>query len=189
MVLPPAAEVASAKPLLIAHRGASGYRPEHTLACYELALAQGADYLEPDVVATRDGELVVRHENEIGGTTDVAQHAEFAGRRTTKVVDGTPLTGWFTEDFTLAELKTLRAIERLPAMRPGNTVFDGVHEIATLQEVVELARRSRTAQGHRVGILAEIKHPTYFASCGLPLEARLLDVLGAGGTAAPRTPS
>jgi glycerophosphoryl diester phosphodiesterase len=188
MVLPPASRVTSARPLLIAHRGASGYRPEHTLACYELAVAQGADYLEPDIVATRDGELVVRHENEIGGTTDVARHAEFADRRTTKVVDGVAVSGWFTEDFTLAELKTLRAVERLPAIRPGNTVFDGVHEIATLQEVVELAGRSRTVDGRRVGILAEIKHPTYFASQGLPLEARLLEVLAAGGYRAASDP-
>jgi glycerophosphoryl diester phosphodiesterase len=188
MLLPRASRVTSPDPLLIAHRGASGYRPEHTLACYALAIAQGADYVEPDVVTTADGELVVRHENEIGGTTDVAAHREFADRRTTKVVDGTALAGWFTEDFTLTELKTLRAVERLPAARPGNTVFDGVHQIATLQEVVELARCSRTPEGRRVGILAEIKHSTYFAGLGLPLEARLLDVLEAGGYAGAEDP-
>jgi glycerophosphoryl diester phosphodiesterase len=181
MLFPRAPRVTAPLPLLIAHRGASGYRPEHTLACYELAILQGADYLEPDIVATKDGELVVRHENEIGGTTDVARHPEFADRRTTKEVDGEKQTGWFTEDFTLAELKTLRAVERLPAARPGSTVFDAVHPIATLAEVVELARRSRTADGRRVGICAEIKHPTYFARHGLPLEARVLAVLEAAG--------
>jgi glycerophosphoryl diester phosphodiesterase len=188
MLLPRAPRVTSPDPLLVAHRGASGYRPEHTLACYALAIAQGADYVEPDVVTTADGVLVVRHENEIGGTTDVASHPEFADRRATKVVDGTAQTGWFTEDFTLAELKTLRAVERLPAARPGNTVFDGVHEIATLQEVVELARDSRTAGGGRVGLLAEIKHSTYFAALGLPLEARLLDLVEAGGYAGAEDP-
>jgi glycerophosphoryl diester phosphodiesterase len=188
MLLPRASRVTSPDPLLIAHRGASGYRPEHTLACYALAIAQGADFVEPDIVTTADRQLVVRHENEIGGTTDVAVHREFADRRTTKVVDGTVQTGWFTEDFTLAELKTLRAVERLPAARPGNTVFDGVHEVATLEEVVELARRSRTSAGGRVGILAEVKHSTYFAGLGLPLEARLLDVLEAGGYAAAEDP-
>jgi glycerophosphoryl diester phosphodiesterase len=188
MLLPRASRVTSPDPLLIAHRGASGYRPEHTLACYALAIAQGADYVEPDVVITADGVLVVRHENEIGGTTDVAAHREFAGRRTTKVVDGTVQTGWFTEDFTLAELKTLRAVERLPAVRPGNTVFDGVYEIATLEEVVELAGRSRTSAGRRVGVLAEIKHAAYFARLGLALEPRLVDVLEAGGYAGAEDP-
>jgi glycerophosphoryl diester phosphodiesterase len=188
MLLPRASRVTSPDPLLIAHRGASGYRPEHTLACYTLAIAQGADYVEPDLVITADGVLVVRHENEIGGTTDVAAHPEFAHRRTTKMVEGSAQTGWFTEDFTLAELKTLRAVERLPAARPGNTVFDGVHEIATLEEVVDLAGRSRTAAGRPVGILAEIKHSTYFAALGLPVEARLLDVLEAGGYAGAEDP-
>jgi len=175
-------------PLVVAHRGASGYRPEHTLACYQLAILQGADYLEPDLVATADGELVVRHENEIGRTTDVAQHPEFAHRRTRKVVDGTPQTGWFTEDFTLAELRTLRAVERLPAVRPDNCLVNGVHPVATLAEVVALARRSRTADGRRVGVLAELKHPGYFASLGLPLEARLLALLEAGGYAGAEDP-
>jgi glycerophosphoryl diester phosphodiesterase len=128
-----------AEPLVIAHRGASAYRPEHTLSGYRLAIGMGADYIEPDLVSTKDGKLVARHENEISGTTDIAQHPEFADRRRTKVIDGTPITGWFTEDFTLAELKTLRARERLPQLRPANTAFDGRFEIPTLQEVIDLA--------------------------------------------------
>ncbi len=173
-----AAELA---PLVIAHRGASGYRPEHTLAAYELAIQQCADYIEPDVVATKDGQLVARHENEIGGTTDVAAHSEFADRRTTKTIDGVALTGWFTEDFTLAELRTLRAKERLPAVRPANTAFDGLYPIPTLDEVVDLARRSRSCSGHPVGVAPETKHPTYFASIGLTLDNRLLKVLDGNG--------
>ncbi len=169
--------VAATTPMLIAHRGASGYRPEHTLAAYQLAITQGADYIEPDVVATRDGQLVARHENEIGGTTDVSVHPEFAGRRTTKIIDGRLVTGWFTEDFTLAELKTLRAKERLPLVREGNTDFDGLYTIPTLDEVVDLARRSRTADGRQVGVYPETKHPSYFAHLGLALEDRLVDVL------------
>lgn len=167
--------------MLIAHRGASGYRPEHTLAAYALAIALGADHIEPDVVATADGELVARHENEISATTDVATHPEFASRRTTKVVDGGARSGWFTEDFTLAELKTLRAVERLPLARPANTEHDGLHQIPTLGEVAALAAASRTADGRRVGICPETKHPSYFASLGLPLEGRLLDELAAAG--------
>ncbi len=167
--------------MLIAHRGASGYRPEHTLAAYALAIAQGADYIEPDVVATADGELVARHENEISATTDVALHPEFAGRRTTKLVDGETQTGWFTEDFTLAELKTLRAVERLPLARPANTDHDRLHQIPTIGEVAALAAASRTADGRRIGICPETKHPSYFAELGLPLEARLLDALAAAG--------
>jgi len=168
---------------LIAHRGASGYRPEHTLAAYELAIQQGADYIEPDVVSTKDGVLVARHENEIGGTTDVSLHEEFANRRTTKVIDGVSITGWFTEDFTLAELRTLRAVERLPLLRTANTRFDRLYQIPTLDEVVDLARHSRTATGRKVGVYPETKHPTYFASVGLPLEDRLLDVLEDNGYA------
>src|SRR5918992_2715601 len=128
-------------PLIIGHRGASGHRPEHTLAAYELAIAMGADYIEPDLVSTSDGVLVARHENEISTTTDVAEHPEFADRRTTKTIDGIRFTGWFTEDFTLAELKTLRAKERLPDLRSANTAFDGQFQIPTLQEVIDLARR------------------------------------------------
>ncbi|MDP9452523.1 MAG: glycerophosphodiester phosphodiesterase [Actinomycetota bacterium] len=161
--------------LVIGHRGASGYRPEHTLASYRLAAEMGADFVEPDLVSTGDGVLVARHENEISGTTDVAEHAEFADRRTTKTIDGTDLTGWFTEDFTLTELKTLRAVERLPALRPRNTSFDGLEEIPTLQEIIDLARHEG------VGIHLETKHPSYFDSIGLSLEERLVEVLEANG--------
>ncbi len=179
---------ATAPATLIAHRGASGYRPEHTLASYELAIAQGADYIEPDVVPTQDGQLVARHENEIGGTTDVAVHPEFAGRRTTKVIDGRRVIGWFTEDFTLAELRTLRAVERLPGLRAGNTTFDGLHPVPTLDEVLDLARRSRTADGRRIGVYPETKHPTYFAELGLALEDRLVAVLEEHGYAGADDP-
>ncbi len=166
---------------VIGHRGASGYRPEHTLASYETAILQGADVIEPDVVPTKDGVLVARHENEIGGTTDVADHPEFADRRTTKVVDGVSLTGWFTEDFTLAELRTLRAKERIPAVRPQNTTFDGLYQIPTLDEVFDLARHSRTADGRPVAVAPETKHPTYFDGLGLSLEEPLVAALAANG--------
>lgn len=164
-----------AKPLVIGHRGASGYRPEHTLASYKLAIDLGADYIEPDLVSTKDRVLVARHENEIGATTDVASRPEFASRRTTKVIDGVPITGWFTEDFTLAELKTLRARERIPALRPTNTAFDGLEQIPTLQEVIDLARRNG------VGIYPETKHPSYFDGIGLSLEEPLVATLNRNG--------
>jgi glycerophosphoryl diester phosphodiesterase len=167
--------------LVIGHRGASGYRPEHTLASYETAIVQCAAYIEPDLVSTKDGVLVARHENEIGATTDVASHPEFAGRRTTKTIDGVAVTGWFTEDFTLAELKTLRARERIPATRPQNAAFDGRYRVPTFDEVLDLARHSRTCDGRPVGVYPETKHPTYFASIGLPLEDELLRVLAADG--------
>jgi glycerophosphoryl diester phosphodiesterase len=157
-------------PLVIAHRGASGLRPEHTRAAYELAIAQSADVIEPDLVMARDGAFIVRHENEIGGTTDVAAHAEFADRRTTKVIDGVPTTGWFTEDFTLAELKTLRARERLPDLRPANTAFDGEDPILTFDEVVAIARAGAARTGRVIAVAPELKHPSYFASIGLPME-------------------
>ena len=147
---------------MIGHRGSSGTRPEHTLASYEQAILACADFIEPDVVPTKDGVLVARHENEISGTTDVATHPEFASRRTTKVIDGVSVTGWFTEDFTLAELKTLRAVERLPGVRPKNTAFNGLYAIPTLDEVLDLARHSRTCNGGEVGVYPETKHPTYF---------------------------
>ncbi|GGO76304.1 glycerophosphoryl diester phosphodiesterase [Nonomuraea cavernae] len=169
---PAAAERRGEAPLVIGHRGASAHRPEHTLLSYEAAIAMGADYIEPDLVSTKDHVLVARHENEISGTTDVAARAEFAGRRTTKTIDGRPVTGWFTEDFTLAELKTLRARERVPELRPDNTAFDGLAEIPTFEEVVRLAQR------HGVGVYPETKHPSYFDSIGLSLEEPLLDVLG-----------
>jgi glycerophosphoryl diester phosphodiesterase len=170
-----------AEPLVIGHRGASGYRPEHTLASYALAARMGADYIEPDLVITKDGVLVVRHEPEISGTTDVADHPEFADRRTTKLLDGTPTTGWFTEDFTLAELKTLRAKERIPELRPQNTVYDGLFEVPTFQEVLSLRKRLSRQLGRPIGVYPETKHPTYFRSQGLPLEGRLVAALERNG--------
>ncbi|MFC8193228.1 esterase-like activity of phytase family protein [Cellulomonas sp. NPDC057328] len=164
---------------VIAHRGASGYRPEHTLAAYALAIRQCADWIEPDVVATKDGVLVARHENEIGGTTDVATRPEFAARRTTKTIDGQQVTGWFTEDFTLAELRTLRAKERIPALRPGSAAFDGLYEVPTLAEVLDLARHSVTCDGEPVGVYPETKHPSYFDGIGLSLEEPLVAALRA----------
>ena len=161
--------------IVIGHRGASGYRPEHTLESYRLAIRQGADFIEPDLVATRDGVLVTRHENEISGTTDVAEHPEFAGRRTTKTVDGVRLTGWFTEDFTLAELRTLRAKERIPDVRPRNTRYDGMFRIPTFAEVIQLAKRE-SRNGRVVGVYAETKHPTYFASEGRHLDGTPIHV-------------
>ena len=163
-----------AKPFVIGHRGACAERPEHTLAAYALALDQGADFVEPDIVPTKDGHLVARHENEISGTTNIADHPEFADRRTTKTIEGNPVTGWFTEDFTLAELKTLRARERLPQLRPANSAYAD-ESIATLDEVIALAK----TRGK--GVVAEIKHSSYFASVGLPLEARLVDAFARHG--------
>ena len=168
-----------AESLVIAHRGASGYRPEHTLAAYSLAIRQCAEVIEPDVVLTKDNVPVARHENEISGTTDIAARAEFADRRATKTIDGIPVTGWFTEDFTLAELRTLRAKERLPAVRPGNVAFDGRYPIPTLAEVLDLARHSKTCAGDPVGVAPETKHPSYFAGIGLPVEGPLLQALSA----------
>ncbi|MEM1055271.1 MAG: glycerophosphodiester phosphodiesterase [Bacteroidota bacterium] len=167
--------------LVIAHRGASGHRPEHTLEAYRLAVDQGADVIEPDLVSTADGVLVARHENEISGTTDVASRPELADRRTTKIIDGEEVTGWFTEDLTLAELKTLRAIERLPDLR--STAYDGQFEVPTLDEVLALAREMGEARGRPVGLYPETKHPSYFREIGLPLEEPLLAALhGAGYT-------
>ena len=166
---------------VFAHRGASGYRPEHTLAAYALAIKLGADYIEPDLVSTKDGVLVARHETEISGTTDVADHPEFAQRKTTKTVDGIPETGWFTEDFTLRELKTLRAKERLPAVRPGNTQYDGRYEIPTFDEVLALAKVEGRKYHRKIGVAPETKHPTYFRSIGLPLEQPLLRSLSRAG--------
>ena len=168
---PTSAEPSLVEPVVIGHRGASGYRPEHTLAAYRLAIAQGADYIEPDLVSTKDGVLVARHENEIGGTTDVADHPEFADRRTTKVIDGRSVTGWFTEDFTWEELRTLRAEERLPQVRPDNTAYDGQERIPSFDQVLKLARRAG------VGVYPETKHPTYFDSIGLSLEEPLVAAL------------
>jgi glycerophosphoryl diester phosphodiesterase len=157
--------------IIIAHRGASGERPEHTIAAYTLAIEQGADYIEPDLVLTKDGVLVARHENEISETTDVSAKPEFADRKTSKTIDGQKMTGWFTEDFTLAELKTLRAKERLPQLRKANMAYDGQYEVPTFEEILELAKT------RGVGVYPETKHPSYFASIGLPHEAPLLALL------------
>ncbi|BBB64115.1 glycerophosphoryl diester phosphodiesterase [Undibacterium sp. KW1] len=168
-------------PTVTGHRGASALRPEHTLASYQRAIDDGADIVEPDLVATKDGVLVARHENEISGTTNVSTLPQFAARKTTKTIDGIPVTGWFTEDFTLAELKTIRAKERIPANRPANTAFDGQFEIPTLQEVIDLVKQQAKEKNRVIGIYPETKHPTYFKSIGLPLEKRLVDVLVANG--------
>ncbi len=169
-----AAPVTAPSPLIIAHRGASGHRPEHTLEGYALAIQMGADYIEPDLVSTKDGVLVARHENEIGGTTDVAD--KFPVRRTRKVIDGDSVRGWFTEDFTLAELRTLRARERLSFR---SHAFDGQYAIPTFDEVLALADSAGRRRGRVVGVYPELKHPTYFTSIGLPLEQRVLDGLKA----------
>jgi glycerophosphoryl diester phosphodiesterase len=160
------------KPLVIAHRGASGYRPEHTLAAYELAIEMGADFIEPDLVITRDGVLIARHENDISGTTDVIDRPEFRSRRRTRWIDGREVTGWFTEDFTLAEIKTLRARERLDFR---DQRFNGMFEVPTFQEILDLARR------RNVGVYPETKFPSYFRSIGLPLEEPLVEALQAAG--------
>jgi glycerophosphoryl diester phosphodiesterase len=184
------------QPIVIAHRGASGYAPEHTLASYFIAIGQGADYIEPDLVMTRDGVMVARHENEISGTTDVAARSQFAARRTTKVVDGASVTGWFTEDFLLEELKTLRARERIPELRPGNTRLDGRLEIPTFEEILALARgveagrrvRARelgAAPPEPIGVYPETKHPSYFAALGLAMEERLVATLERYGYRGP----
>lgn len=166
------------KPTVIGHRGASGYRPEHTFGSYQLALDLGADVIEAgDLVPTKDGHLVCRHEPEIGGTTDVSAHPEFADRKTTKTLDGVAVTGWFTEDFTLAELKTLRAVERIPANRPHNTLYNGRWEIPTFEEVLRWQDEQTRKRGKQVWIYPETKHPTYFRALGLGLEERLAKVL------------
>ena len=183
---------ADSRPFVIAHRGASGYVPEHTLAGYFIAIQQGADYVEPDLVISRDGALLARHENEIGGTTDVASHPEFAARKVTKKIDGESITGWFTEDFTIAELKTLRARERLPELRKANARYDGEFSIPTFDEVLDLvaaadaqrAANARTAglpPPPRIGVYPETKHPSYFARLGLHFDERMLEALNRHG--------
>jgi glycerophosphoryl diester phosphodiesterase len=168
-------------PAVTGHRGASALRPEHTLASYQKAIDDGADIVEPDLVATKDGILVARHENEISGTTNVADFAAFAARKTSKTIDGVLVTGWFTEDFTLAELKTLRAKERIPANRPANTAYDGQFEVPTFQEVITLVQQQSKQLNKTIGIYPETKHPSYFRSIGLPLEKRLVDTLTSNG--------
>jgi glycerophosphoryl diester phosphodiesterase len=176
--LPPTKPLAPPPPpIVIAHRGASADRPEHTLAAYALAIEQGADFIEPDLVSTKDHQLVARHENEISGTTDVASHPEFADRKTTKSIDGQRVSGWFTEDFTLAELKTLRTRERLPQLRTANTAFDGQDTIPSLDEIIALAKTASARVGRTIGIYPETKHPSYFRTLGLPLEPPLLAAL------------
>jgi glycerophosphoryl diester phosphodiesterase len=165
-------------PTIYGHRGAAGYRPEHTLASYRTGARLGADYIEPDLVSTKDHVLVARHEPAIGATTDVADHPEFASRRTTKVIDGiTFANDWFTEDFTLAELKTLRAKERLPDIRQHNTIWNGRYTIPTFQEVIDLRDQLSRELGRKIGIVPELKHSTYFRSIGLPLEEPFLQTL------------
>ncbi len=174
---PPRERPLAAKVLVIGHRGEPALRPEHTLASYGKAIADGADFIEPDLVMTKDGVMVARHENEIGGTTDVASHPEFADRKRTKEIDGHEVTGWFTEDFTLAELKTLRARERLPQLR--STKYDGEFQIPTLDEIIDFVAAESAVVGHPVGIIPEIKHGTYFRRIGLPMEDKLLMTLAA----------
>jgi glycerophosphoryl diester phosphodiesterase len=170
-------------PIVIGHRGASGHRPEHTLESYTLAIEQGADFVEPDLVSTKDGVLVARHENDISATTDVADHPELASRKATKTIDGVSVTGWFTEDLTLAELKTLYAKERLPELR--GTSYDGRFRVPTFREVIELVAemngRLRLRGERRIGLYPETKHPTYFAGNGLSLEEPLVKALHGSG--------
>ncbi|HEY0745143.1 MAG TPA: glycerophosphodiester phosphodiesterase family protein [Steroidobacteraceae bacterium] len=165
--------------VVIAHRGASGERPEHTIESYRLAIEEGADYIEPDLVMTRDGVLIARHENEISGTTDVADHPEFASRRRAQLVDGESMTGWFTEDFSLSEIKQLRSRERLGKLRPQNVVYDGQFCVPTFDEIMQLVTSANRKAGceRRIGVYPETKHPAHFAGIGLPLELALLDAL------------
>ena len=169
------------RPWVIGHRGAPGYRPEHTESSYRLACELGADAVEPDIVATRDGVLVVRHENEISGTTDVATRAEFADRKTTKVVDGVKLTGWFTEDFTWDELRGLKSRERLSRLRSDNRAFDGTEGVLRLRDVLEIVDVQSELLGRDIGVVVEIKHAHYFESLGLPLDELLLAELAVMG--------
>jgi glycerophosphoryl diester phosphodiesterase len=166
-------------PLIFGHRGASALRPEHTLGSYAKAIADGADYIEPDLVSTRDAVLVARHEAFLSETTDVASHPEFASRKTRKTIDGETHEGWFVDDFTLAELKTLRAVERIPQYRPGSAQYNGMFQVLTFEEIIDFVAAESAARGRIVGIVPELKHSTYFASVGLPLEDRFLAILGA----------
>jgi glycerophosphoryl diester phosphodiesterase len=174
---PEPAPMPASRALVIGHRGASALRPEHTLEAYRKAIEDGADLIEPDLVSTRDGVLVARHENEISGTTDVSSRPEFASRRTTRTIDGERITGWFTEDFSLAELKTLRARERLPELR--GTAYDGRFGIPTLEEIVALTADESAKHGRLIGLAPEIKHPTHFSGLGLAMENTLLTALRA----------
>jgi glycerophosphoryl diester phosphodiesterase len=175
---------------VIAHRGASGERPEHTIESYRVAIEEGADYIEPDLVMTRDGVLIARHENEIGGTTDVAQHPEFASRRRTQIIDGESMTGWFTEDFSLSEIKRLRARERLGDLRPQNLTYDGQFSVPTFDEIMQLviSANRRAGKNRPVGVYPETKHPAHFSGIGLPLEMALLAALKRYGYAGSGSP-
>jgi glycerophosphoryl diester phosphodiesterase len=164
-------------PIIIAHRGASGYRPEHTLAAYELAINQGADYIEPDLVITQDGVLIARHENEISETTNIQEYPEFIDRKTSKIIDGELKVGWFTEDFTLSEIKQLWVKERIPQLRPQNQVYHHQFRIPTFTEILDLVKQKNTETDRNIGIYPETKHPTYFRSLGLPLEEKLIKIL------------
>jgi glycerophosphoryl diester phosphodiesterase len=175
-------------PIIIGHRGASGERPESTLMSFRLAIAEGADVIEPDLVLTKDGHFVVRHENDISQTTDVATRPEFAARKVTKSVQGQTITGWFTEDFTLAELKTIRCRERLPKLRPESVKYDGQETIPTFQEVLDLAKSESARLKRVIGTYPEMKHPSHFAGLGLPMEARLADVLKTNGLDSSNAP-
>jgi glycerophosphoryl diester phosphodiesterase len=177
---------ARSRPIVIAHRGASGYLPEHTLAGYAVAMLQGADFIEPDLVMTKDGHLIARHDNALNLTTDVAQRPEFAERRTEKTVDGITTSGWFSEDFTLVEIKQLRAVERIPNLRPGNVRLDGQFEVPTLQEIIDLVKANEKALRRKIGIYPETKHPTYFQRLGLAMEGKLVKTLHANGYATKR---
>lgn len=176
------------RPLVIGHRGAPGYRPEHSRSSYDLALQMGVDAVEPDVVLSKDGVLVVRHENEISGTTDVSSRPEFADRRTTKTVDGAELTGWFTEDFTWAELATLRCRERLPELRPSSASFDDQQPVLRLRDVLDLVRAASYAQGREIGVVLEIKHATYFDALGEDMAALIHTELEQAGWARGELP-
>ena len=174
-----AAASAAARPLVFGHRGASALRPEHTLASYAKAIADGADYIEPDLVSTKDGVLVARHEANLTETTDVAGRAEFASRRAKKTIDGETHEGWFVDDFTLAELKTLRAVERLPVVRPGSAQYNGMFQVATWEEIIDFVAAESATVGRAIGLVPELKHSTYFAGVGLALEDRFLASLAA----------
>ncbi|WP_233355210.1 glycerophosphodiester phosphodiesterase family protein [Hirschia maritima] len=169
------------QPIIIAHRGASGYLPEHTLEAYKLGIEMGADYIEPDLVLTKDGVFVARHENEISTTTNVADLAQFKDRHTTKTIEGVEHTGWFTEDFTFEELKTLKAKERLPKIRPDNAKHDNKFDIVRLEEIILFAREQSKIHGRNIGLYIELKHPKYFNEISLPMEDRFLSVLSENG--------
>ncbi|XP_045503330.1 glycerophosphodiester phosphodiesterase GDPD6-like [Colias croceus] len=177
------------EPVVVAHRGASGYVPEHTLGAYALSVTMGADYVEPDLVMTKDGHLIARHENQLDVTTDVAQRPEFADRYRTISILQREISGWFSEDFTLAEIKTLRAIESLPRIRPGNTRMDGAFEIPTFQEIIDLVRGLEVSENRTIGIYPEIKLGSYFKLIGLPMEQAVVDAFHKNGYMGPSAPA